>query len=301
MKDKDQIIRNEELFKDYITLYHSSVVRLVRNIKRLKEASAKDRHRLLGKKIRSKTGDKKIRKYVKSIKNYKPYYNFGEPIENAKIAVYGCITGGYDVVKQPIYVGDDTTYHIFTDSLNGNTGIWKEHLIDCGEYISDANRYYKFHPFDVFQGYDFAIYTDGNVKVLSDVSTICSIAEKSKTGIAMHRHHERECAYQEALACKYYKRGNFEKIQEQLQRFRDEGFPENFGLCEATVIVYDLKNPNARKITEQWWKEYLKSNTKRDQIPFPYILWKNGFTINDVGDLGNDLMGNPKFLVIGHS
>lgn len=301
MKDINQIMMNEEFFKEYITLYHSPVVRMIRNIKRLKKADANDRKRLIKKKVQAKIGTEQIRRNVKSIMDYKPYYNVGEPIENVKIAVYGCITGGYDVVKQPVYVGNDTTYHIFTDNPCGNTGVWQEHSLDCGEYTNDANRFYKFHPFDVFNGYDFAIYTDGNVKVLSDVSTICSIAQKSKTGIAMHRHHERECAYQEALACKYYKRGNFEKIQEQLHRFRDEGFPENFGLCEATVIVYDLKNLNARKIAEQWWKEYLRSDTKRDQIPFPYVLWKNGFTINDVGDLGNDLMGNPKFLVVGHS
>lgn len=301
MKDINQIISNEKLYKEYITLYHLPIVRLIRNIKRMKNASAKDKYRLFKKKLQSKIGTKQIKKNVKSIKNYKPYYNFGEPIENIKIAVYGCITGGYDVVKQPVYVGDDTTYHIFTDKISTTAGVWQEHMLDCGENANEANRYYKFHPFETFGDYDFAIYTDGNVKVLSDVSTICSIARKSKTGIAMHRHHARECAYQEALACKYYKRGNFDKIMEQLQKFRIEGFPEDFGLCEATIIVYDLKNPNAEKIAKQWWEEYIRSDTKRDQISFPYVLWKNGFKIDDVGDLGNDLMGNPKFLVIGHS
>jgi len=301
MKNLNQILKNEEFFKEYITLYHSSSVRMMRNIKRLKELNVHDKYRLVRKKILAKIGDKKISKNVKSIKAYKPYYEVGEPLENVKIAVYGCITNGYDTLKQPVYVGSDTTYHIFTDVLSHDTGIWNEHLIDCENYANDANRYYKFHPFDAFKEYDFAIYTDGNVKILSDVSTICSIAAKSKIGIAMHRHHSRECAYQEALACKYYKRGNYEKILNQLSRFRTEGFPEDFGLCEATIIVYDLKNPTAKKIADQWWDEYRRSETKRDQIPFPYIVWKNGFTIDDIGDLGNDLMGNPKFLVIGHS
>ena len=301
MKDVNQIIKNEEFYKEYLALYHSSIVRLIRNIKRLKQLSFRDRYRLIKKKILAKSGDRKINKNVKSIKDYKPYYNFGEALDDVKIAVYGCITNGYDFVKQPVYVGKDTTYHIFTDIISGNTGIWQEHLVDCGEYVKDANRYYKFHPFELFPDYDYAIYTDGNVKVLSDISTICSIASKSKTGIAMHRHHARECAYQEALACKYYKRGNYIKIQEQLSRFRDEGFPEDFGLCEATIIVYDLKNAVAKKIAEDWWNEYINSDTKRDQIPFPYIIWKNGFNISDVGDLGNDVMGNPKFLIIGHS
>lgn len=301
MKNVNQILRNEAFFKEYITLYHSPIVRAIRNINRLNKVNLHEGYRLVKKKILAKIGDIKIKRNVKSIRSYSSYYNVGEPVDNLKIAVYGCITNNYDTIKEPLYVGGDTTYYVFTDKLSEVNGVWHEKLLDCGMYANEANRYYKFHPFDLFSDYDFAIYIDGNVRILSDVSTICSIAAKAKTGIAMHRHHERECAYQEALACKYYKRGNYKRILEQISRFRDDGFPEDFGLCEATIIVYDLKNPTAKVITEQWWKEYLQSCTKRDQISFPYVLWQNGFGINDVGDLGNNLMENPKFLITGHS
>ena len=43
---------------------------------------------------------------------------------------------------------------------------------------------------------------------------------------------------------------NPEKILELIQRFKDEGFPEGFGLCECPVIVIDLKSENAKNVHE---------------------------------------------------
>lgn len=301
MKNIFQIKKNEELYKDYIKMYHSKQVRLIRNYQRLKKLSFKNKIRLINKKITAKIGDYKINRLLKPKMIKKPYYNFGNPMENVKVAVYSCITNNYDIIKQPLYVGKDTSYHIFTDNHIKNCEIWQEHLIDNKDFLNEANRYFKLNPFNVFENYDYAIYIDGNVKVLSDVTTICSIASNSCIGIAMHRHHSRNCAYDEVIACKYYKRGNLKKINTQISKYKYEGFPKAFGLCEATIIVYDLSNSIAKSISNQWWNEYIDSESKRDQISFPYILWKNGYSIEDVGDLGNDIMGNPKFLVTGHN
>lgn len=301
MKNVYQIKKDEELFKDYISMYHSRQVRLVRNYKRLRNLPYKNKIRLITKKIRAKFGDYKINKYLNSNKNCAPYYNFGDPIDDVKVVVYSCITDNYDTIKQPVYIGNDTEYNVFTDNPIEFTGVWKEIFIDNKEYLNEANRYFKLNPFNEFKNYDYAIYIDGNVKVLSDVTTICSIASNSKIGIAMHRHHKRNCAYDEVKACKFYKRGNSEKIDIQISKYEEEGFPKNFGLCEATIIVYDLNNTTAKSISNQRWNEYINSGSKRDQISFPYILWKNGYSIEDVGDLGNDIMGNPKFLITGHN
>lgn len=300
MKNENQIKAIEEFNKEYIKLYHSKKVRFFRNINRLKSCRLKDTIRLTRKKFLAKIGDIKIKKNIIS-RNYQPnYYNFGKPLENVKVAVYTCITNGYDYAKKPLYINDDTDYYLYTDILDNKNDIWKNKEIDCINYEKEANRYYKFHPEIFNKDYDYAIYIDGNVRIISDVTTICSIAKESKIGIAMHKHHARDCSYEEGKACKYYKRGNNEKIIEQLNLMKLDGFPERFGLCEATVIVYDLHNPYVKKITNKWWDMYIKSETKRDQIFFPYILWKMGFTIHDVGDLGNDIWNNPKFIIYGH-
>ena len=300
MKNINQIKAIESLNKEYLDLYHSKKVRLSRNLSRVKNSNMKTSLRLIKKKVLAKVGDIKIKRNTISADNGEVYYNFGEPINNTKVAVYACITNGYDVAKEPLYLGEDTDYYLFTDSIANNKKAWVEKPIDCSGYEREANRYYKFHP-DIFEkDYDYAIYIDGNVTVVSDVTTLCSIAHKSKTGIAMHKHHARDCIYEEGKACKYYKRGNLENIKKQLDKMKNDGFPERFGLFEATVIVYDLKNPNAKKIAHEWWKMYYESNAKRDQIFFPYIIWKMGFEITDVGDLGNNIWENPKFILYGH-
>ena len=301
MKDLNQIIAVENYNKEHIKLYHSKSSRLLRNINTIRNGSLKDAIRLMRKRIITIIGDIKIKNNILSKEPTQHYYEEGTPIENIKVAVYTCITGGYDNAKPPVYVGKDTDYFVYTDSKMVNSSIWKSRQIDYSDFSQNANRYYKFHPFEYFSDYDYAIYIDGNVQIVTDVTTLCSIAHNCKSGIAMHAHHSRDCAYQEAKACHYYKRGNKENIEAQIARFKKEGFPERFGLYEATIIVYDLTNLLAKKIAIDWWNEYIDSNTKRDQISFPYIIWKNNLSIDDVGCLGNNLWDNPKFVIYGHA
>ena len=39
----------------------------------------------------------------------------------------------------------------------------------------------------------------------------------------------------------------------------------------------------------------------RDQLIFPYILWKMNYKIDDVGSLGNNEYRDPKFKFIKHN
>lgn len=300
-KNRIQIKKLEDYNKEFIKLYHSKSIRFRRNITKLKNCSLNYCIKLVKRKLYAKIGDIKIKIKTKTRDKQEFYYNFGNELNDTKVIVYACITNNYDVIKDPLYINDDTKYYLYKDDNTSNhSEIWKSKEIDYRKSLTNANRYYKFHP-DIFEKEaEFAIYIDGTVKIISDVTTICSIARESKIGIAMHRHHVRDCVYQEAIACHCYGRGNKIKIDSLMKTYKNEGFPQKFGLCEATIIVYDLKNPLAKKIAHEWWENYMKSETKRDQLIFPYILWKNGFTMNDVGNLGNDLWNNPKFLIHGH-
>jgi hypothetical protein len=69
---------------------------------------------------------------------------------------------------------------------------------------------------------------------------------------------------------------------------------------EANLIVTDLKNENAIRLLDEWWNEFVRSETMRDQLVWPYVLWKNGFTLNDVGCLGDDIYKNYKLEIVRH-
>lgn len=220
-----------------------------------------------------------------------------------KIVVYTCVTGNYDNVLEPFVKVNNIDFVLFTDiKENNKLKYWNTMEIPYKLEKYDniyKNRYIKMHPNDFFSEYDYSIYIDGNVQVMSDLTDLV-YSVNDKTGISMHRHKSRNCIYNEIEVCKIRKKGNYKELKNQVEKYRNEGFPKEFGMLEATVIVTDLKNNKAKKIFEDWWNEFCLIPSMRDQISLHYIIWKNKLTINDFGCLGYNLYRNPKFRVSTH-
>lgn len=225
-------------------------------------------------------------------------------VEDKKIVVYTCIAGKYDEVLEPLYHNDNVDYIIYTNNENIQVKEWQKRDIpdEIQKLNSNVliNRYIKMHPKELFEDYDYSIYIDGNIRTVSDLSSFVNKVN-SKTGLALHRHSTRSCVYQEAKACELYKKGNSDKLDYQLEQYRKDGFSDNFGLLECNVIVSDLKNEVSAGILNDWWDDFIKWSSMRDQISFPYVLWKKGFKIDDVGSLGENVFNNPKIEIIKHS
>lgn len=234
-------------------------------------------------------------------------YSFSETeYETQKTAVYTCITGDYDCLKDPIYKTPGMDYYVFCDNAvykKSSCKIWKWKEIPCSiskcSYNNaQINRYIKMHPHEFFTEYDYTIYVDGKVQIISDIRPLLT-----KTigyyGIGMHKHSYRDCIYEEAMACVAYKKGNEENIKKEISRYKSSGFPEKFGMLEAAVIVTDLHNIQGKELLTQWWDEYLHANSGRDQLALPFIIWKGGKTITDIGCIGNQIERNPKFRING--
>lgn len=223
---------------------------------------------------------------------------------NRKIVVYTCVTNGYDRLDKPYIKPDNIDYVQYTDVHNKND-IWL-----CKDIPQDilkrfdggmVNRYIKFHPYELFgNDYDYAIYIDGNITVISDLSVMTELVNE-KVGLAFHKHCARDCIYEEIKACKILNKGNHQKLKKQCDHYKKEGFPSFFGMIEGNLIIYDLKNNCAKELTNQLWEEVLASDSGRDQIAWPYIFWKNAITINDVSTLGDNIYLNPKLRVKAHS
>ena len=217
------------------------------------------------------------------------------PTGNPRIIAYTCITGNYDCPQPPLINPDGITYRTFTDA-NIPTKIAER----CGHDPILTNRYLKFHPHELFNDeYDYAIYLDGNIRSISDLRQLIP-AVSQKTGLALHRHRSRDDLYNEAEVCVLEQRGDPQKINQQITRYRSDGFPKAFGLYECSVIVSDLKNSTASKLLDDWWQEFQETGSKRDQLALPYVIWKNGYEFNDVSTLGNNVYKNPLFRITRH-
>lgn len=299
----------EKLNSDYLDLINSREYNLGRRwMKVIRYFKTKQYVELLNLVKRTK-----IRKYANEKNNAAGVFktkttNTWFPESGAKCEVYTCIAGGYDTWKLPIVEPDGVSYTLFTDSLyhmdsmsriiNVNNVVDSE-VMEMGDLYK--NRYCKMHPFELFPDADYSLYIDGNVQIVSDIRPMLRMASESQCGIAMHSHVARSCIYKEAEACIAMGKGDKFAIENQIEKYKSKGFPKDFGLFEATVIAVDLNNQTAKLILDRWWEEYCLFRKSRDQISFPYVLWKCGYEFTDIGCLGTNVKRNPKFRVLMHA
>lgn len=253
--------------------------------------------------IRKKSADSILIKKEQSKDNMHNKTDELNALSNTSVTVYTCVTGGYDNIQPIIYHTPGFKYILITDNPKIKPAGWE--VISIPNYIiemqlsnANINRYIKMHPKELFPDNDYTIYIDGKVQIISDLKELL-LHTKCYYGIAMHRHRFRDDIYSEAQACIAYKKGDSNNIKKQMSKYKKEGMPEHFGMCEAAVIVCDLKNENAQKLLDSWWKEYLASNSGRDQLAFPYLIWKKHRSITDIGNLGDNIETNPKFRMVG--
>lgn len=235
-----------------------------------------------------------------------PPFNFdygAYPDSSVKIAVYSCITGDYDSLAEPFFSIEGIDYIMFTDNPKLKGEKWQlrpipDEIAKWNDNIL-TNRYIKMHPDVVGADYDYALYIDGNICVVSNIRNMINVISP-KFGFALHQHVSRDCVYDEVQSCKYAKKGRIEKLEEQVIRYRNEGFPSHYGLLEATVILTDLHSSVALDIQDKWWQEFTASESRRDQISLPYVLWKNNIMPSDINKLGCPIQQNPKFRKYNH-
>ena len=290
--------------KEKYELKNSREYKLGKNILETLNFVKKGKFNKILKKIHDKNIKNKITKFSKLNNNILEQINNDIDYRKSKIAIYTCIIGDYDNIQVPLTKFSNVDYYLFTDNVDkfrkySKNFIIKEidnEILKLGKII--ANRYIKLHPSEVLGDYDFYIYVDGNVRIISDIRRFITKIN-DKTGIAMHLHRERNCIYDEVKACILLKRGSKKMLLNQINRYQKEGFPKEYGMNEATIIVSNNKKI-AINLLNQWYKEFIKSNSLRDQIAWPYVLWKNNLKIFDVGILGDNIYNNYTIEMVQH-
>ena len=262
------------------------------------------------KKIRLKNIVNNIKKWNLGLKKEKKYKDkitkqneskFSNYFSKERIAVYTCIFGNYDNILEPYFIPDNCDFYIFTDQKVEPNSAWKK--VELVESVSkmtnvDKNRYIKMLPHIFFKEYKYSIYVDGNVQILTDLTEYINKIN-STTGIGIHKHHLRDCVYEELSAITKMNKRNKIMAKKYMKKLEAEHMPKNYGLLQCNVIAREHNNELCRNIMESWWDEF-KDNIKRDQVSLPYVLYKNKINIDEIGTLGNNVYSNPSFRVISH-
>ena len=236
---------------------------------------------------------KQFRRYIKKAKSIHHNkkinkYPSGFIESKKRVAVYTALYGDYDQIKRIKHKNPRCDYYIFTDQAIPTDCDWKLRNYEFDNSIKDnpvlENRFLKMHPHLLFPEYDFSIYIDASIAIELDIIRLLSrIGDKY---IALFNHHAGVvCSYEEAERVKRIGLENPEIVDKQINRYRSEGFPSNFGFYECGIIVRKHNDYDCISIMNTWWNEFV-NESKRDQLSFMYSVWKNNKTTKDIACLG---------------
>lgn len=194
--------------------------------------------------------------------------------------VYTAITGDFvrlNQLRQPLQAQDPAGRQVrfvcFTDGLASAPSPW-EIRSPLWEHKNDPRRtarWHKTHPHLCFPDAEYSLWLDGNQQLFCNPWSLVDDYLKSHD-LASYKHPQRSCIYSELLACVRLKKDKPAVMQQQIDRYKKEKYPENNGLIETTVVL--RRHTEAiRKLNEAWWNEISKGS-RRDQLSLNYCLWK---------------------------
>ena len=114
-----------------------------------------------------------------------------------KIVVYTSIFGGYDVLHENQFKMNGVDYICFTDSdIKSET--WK--VVKSTPIYNDSNRNakkYKILPHRYLKDYDYSVWIDGNILVVSDIRDLVTQHKYQVFDHNQTRLDPRNCIYKE--------------------------------------------------------------------------------------------------------
>ena len=208
---------------------------------------------------------------------------------NMKVIIYSVNIGGYDMFINPKNYDPNVRYILFTDNKYFKSKIWEVNHIDFIDSSFDSRlkaRYLKTNPHKVLPKHDISIWIDHCFDYrFSDVeSMINEIGFKDKN-IMLYQHHERNCIYKEANKVFQLSLELPEVVDVQMLKYRNEGYPENFGLFQSG-FMFRKNNKIVNDFNDVWWNE-IKNHSGRDQLSQVYASWKVGLPISPILRLGS--------------
>lgn len=217
---------------------------------------------------------------------------------NERICVYTCITGDYDNLHE-IVKEEGIEYLCFTNNPKIKSSYWKIVYIEDEDNLGNMllSRKIKIlgHPY--LEQYDISIWVDGALEVKGGIRQFvkewCNLYEYP---MACFRHRLRDCVYEEASACITHRKANKEDVIEYIDFLEQEGFPHEYGLAECTVLIRRENDSEVKRAMELWF-ELLCKYVKRDQLSFPYSIWKTELNVQWIG---LNVFDNPWFFWKAH-
>jgi hypothetical protein len=186
------------------------------------------------------------------------------------IIVYTAVLGGIDYVWEPERALN-TEYHLFTDQPFKYNGAWIMHHDAVDKSPRHTARYIKTHPHILFPGLT-TVWIDGRIRILGNTPVWVDRWMGQRYELAVKLHYSRRNIQQEADEIVRRKMADPKKLKALMDRYKKENYPVAFGLYWTDVLI---RKPTAKvkEFNDRWWQD-IDQWCIRDQISFPYWLWK---------------------------
>lgn len=196
-----------------------------------------------------------------------------------KKAIYTCLVGNYDVIRQPLVIDESYDYICFSNDIKEKkVGVWQIRPIPfVHEDKARLSRYVKILPHRVLGDYEWSLWMDANIQITGkELYQILEskMAEGGKIYQVNHCLPPCDCIYEEIVFAYLSGRTGLCKAFLQYRHLKRCGFPTHWGLFENNIIMRRHLDPQVKKISEEWWTEFMKY-TKRDQFNLMYVYWNN--------------------------
>lgn len=175
-----------------------------------------------------------------------------------RLVVYTCVTGGYDTVRRPSILPEWADWKAFTEA----------DYPDC--------RYPKLNPHEVFPDYEYSLWIDGNIDIVSpEFWTVVEDMIARGVQYAGIAHPQRDDVFEESLRILKNDRETLCKLVKVAKFLRAEGMPRHFGLNENCIILRAHNAPEVVEFDKLWWQMFSRFS-RRDQMTWSYCAWKSG-------------------------
>jgi hypothetical protein len=199
-------------------------------------------------------------------------------------AVYTCVVDGYDRILAPAPGADEPgiDYVAFSDRPEASVPApWQSRSIVRRERNPRMTaRWHKLHPHLLFPDHDLSLYVDSNILLrapfLGPTEGMLAAAP-----IALFRHPERDCPYEEAAVVKRHRLDEGAVVEAQMAYYRSKGLPAGAGLHYSGVLFRRHRDAGLVRFLEDWWRQ-LKVFSHRDQLSLDFMLRSHSIAAADI-------------------
>ncbi len=184
--------------------------------------------------------------------------------------IYTALMGDIDFLQPPGAVGPGWECICFSDRPQQCPG-WETIVVapsDRHLVPRRASRQLKILSHVYLPQADVVFWMDANMTIACDLDAVVE-AHLSRYDLATFQHPERDCIYDEAVAVVESGKDDPDVVNQQVARYRQEGYPPHNGLANCCVLL--RRHTNAVKLFNKlWWRE-LTLGSQRDQLSFNYV------------------------------